>query len=123
MKNLKFAILGAGVLGLISAFLPFISFGEASVSFWEIRVLDSGQVYLTLFGFVLPALIAAVAIAKGPAARWHGIVAAVGFLLAFIKLREAFQGAIGAKLMFICALAGMAVAIASIVKPEQSATA
>lgn len=123
MKNLKFAILGAGILGLISAFLPFISFGEASVSFWEIRVLDSGQVYLTLFGFVLPAIIAAVAIAKGPAARWHGIVAAVGFALALIKLREAFQGAIGAKLMFIAALAGIVVAIAATVKPEQSATA
>lgn len=123
MKNLKFAILAAGLLGVISAFLPFISFGPESISLWEVRELDGGLVYLTMAGFLIPAIMGLLAVIKGPQARWHAIVATVFFGLALIKVRDGFQGAIGAKLMVVCAAIGLLVAIASIAKPETQATA
>ena len=48
MKHLKFAILGAAVLGFIGVFLPMASFGKASISLWDVRKLDSGLVYITM---------------------------------------------------------------------------
>lgn len=120
MKHLKFAILGTAFLGLIGIFLPLISAGPVSVSLWDVRKLDSGMVYITMLGFVVPLVMGGLAVAQGRLARWHAIVATIGFALALIKVRDAFSGAIGGKLMFLAAAAGLALAIAKTVKPDDS---
>jgi hypothetical protein len=118
MKHLKFAILGTAFLGLIGIFLPLISAGSASISLWDVRKLDSGMVYLTMVAFIVPLIMGGLAVAQGRLARWQAIVATVGFALALIKVRDAFGGAIGGKLMVVAAAAGLAVAIAKSVKPD-----
>ncbi len=118
MKHLKFAILGTALLGFIGIFLPMVSFGNSSISLWEVRKLDAGLVYITMLGFVVPLAMAALAVAQGRLARWQAIVASVGFALALLKVRESFSGAIGGKVMVIAAAAGLAVAIAKSVKPD-----
>lgn len=119
MKHLKFAVLAAGVLGLISIFaLPVISEGPMKVTMWDLRILDPGQVYLTMAAFLVPAIIAGLAIAQKGMARWHGIVAAVFFALGVVKCRENFSLAVGGKLMLIAAAVGLLVAIVATVKPS-----
>ncbi len=118
MKQLKFAILGAGLLGLIGVFLPMVSSGKLSFSLWDVRKLAAGQVYLTMVAFIIPIAMGGMAAAKNKMLRWQSIVAAVGFALALVKVRDAFGGAIGGKVMVIAAAVGLAAAIASIAKPE-----
>lgn len=123
MKNLKFGLIVCGVLGVIGAFLPMVKMGSASISLWDLKGLPggSGQVYLTLAGFVLGIAMGAAAL-KGPLKRWQSGVAAAGFALSTVKLRGSFgDGAIGAKLMFLAAIVGLVVAIVTIVKPEKAA--
>jgi hypothetical protein len=120
VKNLKFGILVFGLLGLIGAFLPFVEFAGKSISLWDLKEADAGQVYLTMGAFLVPLVIGALAVAKGPAMRWHGIVAAAGFALAVVKNRENMEGAIGAKLMLISAVVGLVVAIMVAAKPEKA---
>ena len=125
MNNLKFGVLACGLLGLIGCFLPMVSFGDQSISLWKLREAPgaSGQVYLTMIAFIVPLVMGALAAAKPPMQRWQAIVALVGFILGFIKLREGFfklitDGAIGAKLMGISVLAGVVFAVLCIAKPE-----
>lgn len=123
MKHLKFAILGTAFLGLIGIFLPLVSAGPVSISLWDVRKLDSGMVYITMFGFLVPAVMGGLAVAQGRLARWQAIVATVGFALALIKVRDGFSGAIGGKVMVLAAAAGLALAIAKSVKPDDKALA
>jgi hypothetical protein len=124
MKQIKFAILGAGILGIIAVFLPFISMGPLSVSLWKARQFgESGQVYLTMGGFAIGAVMGVLAVTGKRLVRWQAIVATIGFVLAFIKVRQGLTlegGAIGAKLLFISALLGLIAAIAGTAKPEQA---
>jgi len=120
MENVKYAILGCGVLGLLGIFLPMVSMGGASISLWEVRAFDAGQVYLVLAGFLAPAVMGAMAL-KGGLLRWQAGVAIAGFGLCVLKLRpwgDVFGGAIGAKLMILGAFLGLAAAIAAIAKPS-----
>ena len=139
MKELKYVLIAAGVLGIIAAFLPFISMSEGpvsvSLSLWDIRKFPQGltegllngpkQVYVALVLFAIPAVLGVLA-AVGKLSRWHGIVAAIFFLLTFAvegvrKGISSYQGvdtAIGGKLLFIAAILGLVAAIAATVKPE-----
>ena len=121
MENVKYAILGCGVLGLLGVFLPMVSVGDASISLWKLRAFDAGQVYIVMLGFLIPAIMGGMAL-KGKLLRWQGIVAVLGFGLCVIKLRpigDSFGGAIGAKLMILGALVGLLAAIAAVVKPAK----
>jgi hypothetical protein len=124
MKNLKFGILAFGVLGVLGCFLPFVSEGGMSMSFFKMReFIGSGQVFLTMGGFVLAAVMGAMALQKG-LLKWQGGAAAAGFALVLFKLRDAlptdiFKGAIGAKLIGLSAIAGLVIAILGIVKGSE----
>jgi hypothetical protein len=125
VNNLKFGVLACGLIGLIACFLPFVSFGDQSFSFFKMREAPGGasQVFMTMAGYVLALVMGAMAAAKPPMQRWQGIVAALGFLWVCFKMRDGFMklitdGAIGAKLMAISALAGLVVSILCVAKPE-----
>lgn len=133
MNNLKYGILGLGVLAAIGVFLPFISFGGESISLWKLySSMPDGAEWPLLKGHPITHIVLSlVAVAMGGLAaakgmaRWQGIVATVVFLLAFVNMREGFfklltEGAIGAKLIFIGILGGLIVSIIAIVKPEQA---
>ncbi len=135
MKNLKLAIIAAGVLGIVACFLPYVSEGPLSLSMWDFRKLPSGtsglingpkQVYLALALFAIPALLAATALASKLQRSLAG-VAAGSFLLTFVLelVRKGMSGehgvstAIGGKLVFIAAAVGVVTSIAAVVKPER----
>ena len=127
MNNLKIGVLACGLLGLIGCFLPMVTFGDQSISLWKLREAPggSGQVFMTMAGYVAALVMGAMAAAKPPMQRWQGIVAIVSFAWVIFKLREGFMklitdGAIGAKLMGISALAGLVFAILCVAKPEQA---
>ena len=96
MKNIKFAVLACGLLGLIGCFLPMVSAEGMSV-------------------------MGAMGAAKG-FKRPQGIAALVGFAFVIFKFRGGFfdllKAAIGAKLMFIAAIAGVVVAALAMAMPE-----
>ncbi|MDB4955315.1 MAG: hypothetical protein JWO36_2884 [Myxococcales bacterium] len=124
MNNLKLGVLVSGVVGLIGCFLPFISGGGESISFWGMKELaGSGQIFVTMAGYVLGAVMGAMAVAKPPMQRWQAIVATLGFAFVGFKMRDGFlklitDGAIGAKLMAIAVLAGLVFSVLCIAKPE-----
>jgi hypothetical protein len=139
MKQLKLGILGAGLVGLIAIFLPYISAGGQSMKFWDFRQMPSGfasgllngpkQVYIALIGFLAAGAVAGLAVATKRLARWQAIVGLVGFLLALATegVRKGLSGAegigtaIGGKLLFLAAIAGIVVSIVGIAKPEKAA--
>jgi hypothetical protein len=122
VKNIKFAVLACGVLGLIGCFLPMVSAEGLSFSFWDAHKAPDGvQVYLVMAGYALAAVMGAMGAAKG-FKRPQGIAALVGFAFVIFKFRGGFmdllKAAIGAKLMFIAALAGVVVSVIALAKPE-----
>ena len=122
MKNIKFAVLACGVLGLIACFLPMISMEGMSISFWDAHKAPDGvQVYLVMAGYALAAAMGAMGAAKG-LKRPQAIAALVGFAFVVFKFRGGFfdllKAAIGAKLMFVAAVAGVVVSVLAIAKPE-----
>ena len=134
MKNLKFGILAAGVLGIIAVFLPYISEGPFSLSYWDFHKMPAGnsgllngpnQVYVALVLFAIPALLAATALAS-KMQRALAAVAAGSFALTFALegVRKGLSGAegvstaIGGKLLFIAAIVGLVTSIAAAAKPE-----
>jgi len=122
VKNIKFAVLACGVLGLIACFLPMISMEGMSISFWDAHKAPDGvQVYLVMAGYALAAAMGAMGAAKG-LKRPQAIAALVGFAFVVFKFRGGFfdllKAAIGAKLMFVAAVAGVVVSVLAIAKPE-----
>lgn len=136
MKQLKPVILFAGVLGIIAAFLPYVSIEGHSMSYWDFHKMPGGemagllkgpkQVYWALACFAVPAAMGAWALA-GRLTRVHGIVSSLFFLAAFAPelVRKGMTGvegvstAIGGKLLFIAALVGLIGSVVAIAKPEQ----
>jgi len=135
MKNLKFVILAAGVLGLVACFLPYVSEGPISMSLWDFHKFPAGnegllngpkQVYLAFAFFGIPALLAATALAS-KLQRPLAAIAAVSFLLTFALelVRKGMTGdhgvstALGGKLLFVAAAVGLVASIAAAVKPEE----
>lgn len=127
MKNIKFAVLACGVLGLIGCFLPLASGGGHSISFFDLHKLGGEmggggvQVYLVMAGYALAAVMGAMGAAKG-FKRPQGIAALIGFAFVIFKFRGGFtdlmKGAIGAKFMFIACIAGVVVSAIALAKPE-----
>jgi hypothetical protein len=120
MKNLKIGVLLFGIIGVVGAFLPLVSAGDAgSVSLWDLKEVDAGQVYLTMGSFVVAIVMGAMAMAQGMK-RWIGIVATIAFALAVVKNREGMDAALGGKLMLIAAALGLVVSLITIFKPEKA---
>ena len=134
MKQTKFAIIAAGILGIIAVFLPYISEGPISVSMWDFRNMPAGnsgllngpkQVYVALALFAIPALLAATALA-GKLQRALAGIAAGAFALTFALelVRKGMTGAeglstaLGGKLVFLAALVGLVASITAVAKPE-----
>ncbi len=135
MKQTKFVIIAAGVLGILACFLPYISQGPISMSMWDFHKFPAGnsglingpkQVYLALAMFAIPALLAATALASKLQRALAG-VAAVSFLATFALelVRKGMSGehgvstAIGGKLVFLAALVGLVASIVALAKPEE----
>jgi hypothetical protein len=130
MKQIKFAILGAGVIGLIAIFLPYISILGQSLKFWDFRKDPNAgaQPVIALVGYLLATGMAGLAVATKGLRRWHAIVALLGFGLAFltkgVRSGMSYEGvstAIGGKLLFIAAVVGLIAAVAGAAKPEPKA--
>jgi hypothetical protein len=135
MKQLKPVILFAGLIGIIAAFLPYISIEGHSMTYWDFHKMPGSefvgilkgpkQVYWALACFAVPAAMGAWALA-GRLTRAHGIVSTVFFLAAFAPegVRKGLLGgdgistAIGGKLLFLGALVGLVAAVIAIAKPE-----
>lgn len=135
MKQTKFVIIAAGVLGIIACFLPYVSEGPISMSLWDFHKFPAGnsglvngpkQVYIALGAFAIPALLAATALASKLQRALAGI-GAVSFLATFALelVRKGMTGdhgvstAIGGKLLFLSALVGLVASIVAVVKPEE----
>jgi hypothetical protein len=135
MKQLKPVILLAGLIGIIAAFLPYISVEGHSITYWDFHKMPGSafvgilkgpkQVYWALACFAVPAAMGAWALA-GRLTRAHGIVSTVFFFAAFAPegVRKGLLGegevstAIGGKLLFLAALVGLVAAVTAIAKPE-----
>lgn len=128
MKNLKFGVLLFGILGVVSVFLPMISMGEMSASLWDAKSGAPLNVYGTLAGFALAAVMGVLGATKPPFTKMHAILATVGFVLPAVlatdmkphKLFDGFSGAIGAKLLVISVLGGLVVSLISVAKSEEA---
>jgi len=115
MSQIKYALIGAGAIGVIAAFLPL----AAEASLWDLKQVDAGQTYLVLICFLATAGMGVKAHMAGVLAKKDSIIAAVAAGLALVKCRGLmdFPG-IGGKLLFLAALVGTAAAIYGAVKPE-----
>lgn len=138
MKQLKFAIAGAGALGIIAVFLPYFSMGGESMTYWDVHKMEGGemlgllngpkQVYIALACFAVPLVLGLIAIATKQLQRWQAIAAAVFSLAALAPAgvrkgltgEEGMSTAIGGKLLFLAALIGLVAAIAGVAKPEKA---
>lgn len=119
MKNLKFGIIGAGLLGIISIFLPWIDMMGIKITLWDARSAAGADFWMVALGFLAPLAMGVMGVVKAPMQKWQFGVSAGGFAIALIKVRNAFDLAIGAKLMLIAAIAGLAISILLIVKGEE----
>ena len=82
-------------------------------------------------GFALALLAGLFALVKGGLARWHSVVALLGFAVAILvkEVREGLLGydiggmkldtGLGGKMMFVAAAAGALVALVGLIKPER----
>ena len=137
MKQTKFLISAAGVIGLLAVFaFPYISAEGFSFKYWDLHKFPADstvgllngpkQVYIALGCFIVPVLAGLVAIATKQLQRWQAVIAGVFSLAAFAceGVRKGLTGdhdvstAIGGKLLFLAAAAGLVFAIMGAVKPE-----
>ena len=117
MRNLKLGVVVCGLLGVVGCFLPMVQ----NISFFDTRAFDAGHVYITLGGFGAALAMGALGYSKGMQ-RWMSVIAIVGFSVVILRMRgeilELMKAGIGGKLMGVAALAGLALAILTTVKPE-----
>jgi hypothetical protein len=117
MQNLKFGVVACGLVGLAGCFLPMM----AGLSFFDTRRFDAANFYIVAGGFATAAAMGGLGIARGMQ-RWMSIIAIVGFSVILLRMRgevvELLKAGVGAKLMGTAALAGVALAILTTVKPE-----
>ena len=117
MRNLKLGVAACGLVGIIGCFLPMVS----GISFFDTRAFDASHVYITLAAFGAALVMGALGIQKGMQ-RWMSVIAIVGFSVVILRMRgeivELMKAGIGGKLMGAAALAGLALAILTTVKPE-----
>jgi hypothetical protein len=137
MKQLKSTLAVTGLLGIIAVFLPYVSIGDLSASYWDFRKVPGGnsgllngpnQVYIALVCFAVPMLLGLLAIATKQLARWQAIVSGVFFASAFALegVRKGLLGedgmstAIGGKLLFAATAIGLVTAIIGSAKPDKA---
>lgn len=118
MKQLKLGILACAVIGLFTCFV-------GAQAIWKAHELPgvAKHIYMILAGFVAPLAVGIMAAAAPPMRRWQAGVALAGFALVLVKIRDGlFAGNfMNGKLMSIAVLAGVALAIAALIKPESEA--
>lgn len=124
MKNIKFAVLAFGLLGLIGCFLPLVSMEGVSFTFFDGRKGPDGvQIYLTMAGYALAAVMGAIGAAKR-FERPQATASLVGFAFVILKLRHGFTDmlkmAIGGKLMFVAVVGGVIASIVALAMPEDA---
>lgn len=132
MKVLKILIVLLAVAGIVGVFLPFLEMGGKTFKLWDAEGDDAAKKFMALGGFALAALGGLFAMVKGGLARWHSIVALIGFAVAILvkEVREGLMGyqmpegikldtQIGGKIMFVAAAAGALVALVGLIKPER----
>jgi hypothetical protein len=130
MNNLRYGILGLGILGVISVFLPFVSEKSVSFSLWATAGAQGPLLQHHPYTHVAMSLVAVVMGGLGlvrPSARWQGIVAALAFVVAAVNMRgyffklEALTGdyAIGAKLMWISVACGLILSILAVIRRDE----
>lgn len=119
MQNMKLGVVVCGLIGLVGCFLPIMG----GVTFFDTRQFDAANFYLVAAGYAAALAMGAMGLARGMQ-RWMSIIAIVGFGVVVLRMRgevvEMMKAGIGAKLMGIAALAGLAFAILTTVKPEQA---
>jgi len=140
MKPIKIVLAAAGVLGLLAVFaLPYISAEGMSLKFWDFRAMPDGissgllngpkQVYVALVGFLVMLGAGGAGLAMKRLPRGAAIAGAVGALLCLATegVRKGLMGggegmstAIGGKLLFLAAIAGLVAGIIGAAKPEQA---
>jgi hypothetical protein len=117
VKNIKFAVLAFGVLGLVGLLMSDILGGLKH---------DAVNTILVLAGFAAPAAMAGMAL-KGPFQRWQAGVALAGFALVAIKLRVwqtiKFLSLLpmGLKLALVACVVGLIVSAIAVAKPDDKA--
>jgi hypothetical protein len=134
MKQTKFILIAAGVIGLIACFLPYVKFEGHSFTFWSMhgekqnamQGLLNGpkQVYIAMAGYALTAVMGVLGMKQ--LLRWQAIVGAVGGLLALAceAVRKGFSSehgistAIGGKLLLVAALLAVVGGILGAAKPD-----
>ena len=137
MKPVKIFILLFAVVGIVGMFLPYFAGANAlTPEGFKLFDLRSGnepiKLWLPLAGFVLPILIMVFAFVKGGLARWHAIIAFLGFGIAAIskEVREGMLGysyiegmkldtGLGGKLLFVAAAGGLLFSLIGLIKPER----
>lgn len=117
MQNLKFGVVACGLLGLLGCFLPLM----AGVTFFDTRHFDPASFYITAAGYGAAIVMGGLGISKGMQ-RWMSVIAIVGFSVVVLRMRgevvDLLKSGIGGKLMGVGALAGLAFAILTTIKPE-----
>lgn len=118
MRNLKFGVLGAALLGLIGVFLPL----SRDVSWWERREgPDTAGVFFVIGAFLIAAVMGALAVAHG-LQRWIALVALIGFAFVILKFRFAFvalfTGQPGGQLIGLAAAVGLLCTALAAWRPE-----
>ncbi|HUS27182.1 MAG TPA: hypothetical protein VMZ53_01700 [Kofleriaceae bacterium] len=135
MKQTKFILIAAGVIGVLACFLPYIKEGSLSMSYWDFHKLPKGmaqgllngpqQVYVAMVGFLITAVMGVLGMKQ--LLRWQAIVAIVGCLVALAceGVRKGLSGdhgvstAIGGKLLFVAAVLGIVGGIIGLAKPDK----
>lgn len=120
MRNLKILILAFGALGVISLLMD-MDLLKAGLK------EDTVNYALVLAGFVLPAIMGLMAIAKPPMVAWQAAVALAGFALVGVKFRiwetlpKIADAGTAQKLGMIAVVGGVVVSLLATLKPENRA--
>lgn len=95
-------------LGVAGIFLPWEHDGSLTYSLWDIRGQIPGNLAQVGIGLLAAFVVAVASVVRPPAGRWRSMIALTGFLLVLIPVRQGWAGAIGGKLLFAAAVAGLA---------------
>jgi hypothetical protein len=118
MRNLKFGVLAAALLGLVGVFLPL----SRDLSWWERREgPDAAGVFFVIGAFLIALVMGALSLAHG-LQRWIALVALIGFSFVILKFRFAFvdlfTGQTGGQLIGLAAAAGLLCTALAAWRPE-----
>ncbi|MEO7731010.1 MAG: hypothetical protein ABIY55_08575 [Kofleriaceae bacterium] len=120
MKHLKIVILGCAVVGLVALLVPFAGRSLLKDAF-ELGKLDA-LVYAAVFA--LPAIMAAMALARPPMQAWQPGVALAGFVLGIVRFHvwdiALHLGSAGLPWLLLLAaiVAGTTASVIALMKPE-----